>query len=370
MKTTAAVLWEVGKDWSIEEIEVGDPKAQEVLVDVKAAGLCHSDEHLVTGDLPVGLPMIGGHEGAGIVTAVGDGVTSVAPGDHVAFSFIPACGRCRWCVSGHSNLCNLGATLLGGGSIIDGTFRTQTLSGQELPRFCQVGAFSRLACVHEASVVKVDADLPLPVVALVSCGVVTGWGSAINTAEVKAGDTVVVIGCGGIGANAVQGARHAGARRVIAVDPVELKRENALRFGATHAVSSIDEARTLVRELTWGEMAESAILTPGVADGELIAPALSLVAKTGIVVVTALGNAMHDHVALHLGDLTLSQKQVRGSIFGGANPRNAIPELLSMYRDGVVNLDDLITRTYDLEDLNRGYEDLREGRNIRGVVVM
>ncbi len=368
MKSTAAVLWEVGKDWSIEEIEVGDPQRHEVLVELRAAGLCHSDEHIVTGDTLVELPVIGGHEGSGVVLAVGDGVERVAPGDHVAFSFIPSCGRCRWCVSGHSNLCDLGAHLLGGGSIADGTYRT-TVGGQPVARFCQVGAFSRHTCVHEASVVKVDADLPMGVVALVSCGVVTGWGSAVNTAEVAAGETVVVIGCGGIGSNAIQGAKAAGARHVVAVDPVELKLEAARRFGATHTAGSIDEARGLVRELTHGDMADAAILTTGVAEGHLISPAVGLIGKTGILVVTAIGPMLETHVELSLAELTLFQKQIRGSIFGGANPKVAIPQLLALYRDGLVDLDSLITKTYGLEEINKGYQDMRDGRNIRGVVV-
>lgn len=367
MKSQAAVLWEVGKDWSIEEIEVGDPQPHEVLVELRAAGLCHSDEHLVTGDTFVDLPMIGGHEGSGVVLAVGEGVSRVAPGDHVAFSFIPSCGQCRWCVSGHSNLCDLGAHLLGGGSIADGSYRT-TVGGQPVNRFCQVGAFSRHTCVHEASVVRVDSDLPLPVVALVSCGVVTGWGSAVNTAEVGAGDTVVVAGCGGIGLNAVQGARRAGARHVVAVDPVPFKREAAERFGATHTVASIAEAGVLVRDLTRGQMAESAILTTGVAEGDLLSPMVGLVGKTGIVVVTAIAPMLQTEVSLSLGELTLFQKQVRGSIFGGANPKVAIPHLLALYRDGLIELDALITHTYALEDVNQGYADLRDGKNLRGVI--
>jgi NDMA-dependent alcohol dehydrogenase len=369
MKSTAAIWWEGDKEWSVEEVEVGDPVAHEVLVAVKAAGLCHSDEHVLTGDTFVSAPIIGGHEGAGEVLAVGPGVESVAVGDHVAFSFIPSCGRCRWCASGHTNLCDLGAHLLGGGSIADGTYR-MTARGVELNRFCQIGAFARHAVVHEASVVKIEPYVPFVRAAVVSCGVVTGWGSAVNTAEVRAGDTVVVVGAGGVGINAVQGAAHSGARFVVAVDPVPFKRETALSLGATHAVSSVDEARPLVKELTWGVGADAAILTTGVAEGPMIAQLMALVGKTGKVVVTAIAPMLQTDVSLSLAELTLFQKELRGSIFGGDNPRVAIPRLLRLEESGKLELDGLVTRTYPLEDVNEGYRDLRDGRNIRGVLVM
>jgi NDMA-dependent alcohol dehydrogenase len=369
MKSTAAIWWEGEKEWSVEDIEVGEPVAHEVMVAVRAAGLCHSDEHILTGDLLVASPIIGGHEGAGEVVAVGTGVETVAVGDRVAFSFVPSCGRCRWCVSGHSNLCDLGAHTLGGGSIADGTYRI-TARGQGVNRFCQVGAFARHAVLHEASVVKLEPHVDFTRAAIVSCGVVTGWGSAVNTAEVRAGDTVVVVGVGGVGANAVQGAAHAGARFLIAVDPVPFKRETALSLGATHAVESVDEARTLVRDLTWGHGADAAILTTGVAEGTMISPLMSLVGKTGKVVVTALAPMLQDQVSLSLGELSMFQKQLRGSIFGGDNPRVAIPRMLRLEEAGKLELDGLVTRTYPLEAVNDGYRDLRDGRNIRGVLVM
>ena len=254
MKARAAVLHGIGQEWSVEEIEVDPPRAGEVLVEWKAAGMCHSDEHLVTGDMVMPdemrqmmelgpfWPIIGGHEGSGVVAEVGPGVTSVAPGDHVSASFIPACGRCHYCSTGRQNLCDDGAGAFAKGMITDGTSRHRTASGEDLMLFAKLGTFAERTVVSESQVIKVEPDIPLEAVALVSCGVATGWGSATSRADVQAGDSVVVVGIGGIGINAVQGAAMAGARHVIAVDPLEFKREKAMEFGATHTFSSMEEA--------------------------------------------------------------------------------------------------------------------------------
>ncbi|MDY7106134.1 MAG: NDMA-dependent alcohol dehydrogenase [Actinomycetota bacterium] len=380
MKSRAAVLHGVGQKWSVEEIEIDPPKAGEVLVKTAYAGLCHSDEHLVTGDMvppPEALeamgarsmfPIIGGHEGSGIVAAVGEGVTTVAVGDHVSCSFIPSCGRCHYCAKGQTNLCDLGAGTLGGGMVTDGTFRTHSNDGTDIAILAKLGTFSEYMCLAEPSVIKVDDDYPMSAVALVSCGVATGYGSAVNRAEVKAGDTVVVVGIGGIGANAVQGARAAGASNIIAVDPVELKREKAQELGATHTASSMEDAMPMVMELTHGRMADSAILTVGVLTGDLLAPAVSLVGKGGTVVTTAIAPISQEDVKLNLFEMAMYNKQVRGTIFGSGSPRAAIPELLRQYREGRLKLDELITREYTLDEINEGYEDMRRGKNIRGVI--
>ena len=379
MKTHAAVLWGVGQDWKVEEIDLDPPKAGEVLVKWEAAGLCHSDEHLVTGDMVVPdeirlangqdemFPMIGGHEGAGVVLEVGPAVTLVAPGDHVAASFFPACGRCRYCVTGHSNLCDLGAGTFGLGQISDGTARHH-IKGQDVNIMAKLGTFAEHSVVNEQSLVKVDADLPLPAVALVSCGVTTGWGSAVHRAEVKPGETVVVVGVGGVGINAVQGARMCGARTIVAVDPVEFKQKAALDLGATHAVSSMDEALPLVTDLTRGQMADAVILIPGVMYGDLIAGAMALTGKGGTVVVTAVAPMMQMTASISLFELAMYQKELRGVIFGSGNPRFDIPNLLALYRSGQLKLDELVTQTYPLDGINRGYQDMRDGKNIRGVV--
>ncbi len=368
MKTQAAVLWDLGDPWSLEEVDLAEPVAGEVKVKLAASGLCHSDEHLVTGDIPVTLPVVGGHEGAGVVEAVGPGVTSVAAGDHVVLSFIPSCGRCRWCSTGHQNLCDLGAHLLAGVPIADGIHRFSS-KGRGLGTMCLLGTFSPYTVVHEASVVKIDDSIPLDKAALVGCGVTTGWGSAVYAAQVEAGETVVVVGIGGVGINAVQGASLAGARRIVAVDPVPFKLEQAKIFGATHTSPDMESAKALVEELTMGEMADKAILTVGVAEGHLVAPLMDLISKQGRAVVTAVAPMQQMDVKLNLHLMTLFQKQLHGAIFGSANPRADIPKLLALYKEGQLKLDELVTRSYSLEDVNQGYQDMRDGKNIRGVIL-
>ena len=379
MKSRAAVLWGLNQDWKIEEIEVDPPKAGEVLVNWKVAGMCHSDEHLVTGDLVppedvwplMGIdsffPIIGGHEGAGIVVEVGEGVTSVKPGDHVSASFVPSCGRCRYCSTGRQNLCDSGAGTLGGGMITDGTHR-HFVKGQPLGMMAKVGTFSEHACVSQDSVIKVDDDLPLDCVALVSCGVATGWGSATSRAAVVPGDTVVVVGIGGIGINAVQGAKMAGAKHVIAIDPIEFKREKAMELGATHTFPSMADALLPVGELTWGQMADKVIMTPGLLEGDLMELGLALAGKGSTVVVTAIAPITQDSAKVNLFQLAMWQKEIKGTIFGSLNPRADIPKLLGLYREGQLKLDELITRRYRLDEINDGYQAMRDGENIRGVI--
>jgi S-(hydroxymethyl)glutathione dehydrogenase/alcohol dehydrogenase len=343
--------------------------------------MCHSDEHFVTGDMvpPKELlammgvddffPFIGGHEGAGVVVKCGPGVTTLQPGDHVSASFVPSCGRCRYCSTGRQNLCNLGAGTLTGGMITDGTHRHHVKDGRPVKLMAKLGTFSEYATVAEASLIKVEKDLPLDAVALVSCGVATGWGSATNRADTQPGDTVVVVGIGGIGINAVQGARMAGAKRIIAIDPVEFKREKAMEFGATHAFSSMAEAIPHINELTWGEMADRVIMTPGVLHGNMMGEGMAMVGKGGTCVVTAI-SPMHETSAdINLFQLAMWNKEVKGTIFGSLNPRADIPKLLDMYRVGDLKLDELITKRYTLDQINEGYQAMRDGENIRGVIV-
>lgn len=366
MKTTAAVLWEQGGKWEVEEVELDPPNAGEVMVELAASGLCHSDEHMVTGDLPVSYPMVGGHEGAGRVIEIGPGVTDVEVGDPVVMTFLPSCGRCSYCVRGYTSLCDdgAGATL---GPQLDGTYRFHA-RGEDIGQMCLLGTFAKHTVVPVKSVVKIDEGFPLHLAALVGCGVTTGFGSSVRTAELRAGDTAVVIGIGGIGANAVQGAKIAGCRHVVAVDPVEFKRQKALELGATHVAASVDEAWNVVSEITRGQLAEAAIITTGVAEGSQLQSALQLVGKKGRVVVTALGHATEETASLSLLELTLYEKQIRGALFGSSNGQHDVPRLLEMYNLGQLKLDELITREYSLEDVNQGYEDMREGRNIRGLI--
>jgi len=367
VKTKAAILWEVNAPWSVEEIELDAPKTGEVLVKIVASGMCHSDEHLVTGDLPFELPIIGGHEGAGVVQQVGPGVSWLQPGDHVVFGFIPSCGRCVSCSTGHSNLCDLGAYLGTGKQISDQTSRHHA-KGKDLGTMCLLGTFAEHTVVNEASCIKIDKDVPLDRACLLGCGVVTGWGSSVYAAEVRPGDTVVVVGIGGIGANAVQGARLAGASKILAIDPVEFKREKAMEFGATHTASSMAEALPQLQGLTAGTLANKVIMTMGVGSGAVIHEAMALAAKGGRVVVTNIHPALEFGASISLLDLTLMQKQLVGSLFGSGNPRSDIPKLIGLYREGQLDLDGLVTREYALEEVNEGYRAMRAGENIRGVI--
>ena len=366
MKTKAAVLWGLNEKWQVEEVELDAPKESEVLVKLTASGLCHSDEHLVTGDIPMPFPVVGGHEGAGIVLGTGPNVTHVAEGDSVVLSFLPSCGRCSYCARGMQNLCDLGAFLINGPQL-DGTYRFHA-RGQGLGQMCLLGTFSEYTVVPAASVVKVDDGTALDKAALVGCGVATGYGSAVRTAEVKAGETVVVMGIGGVGINAVQGARIAGARNIIAIDPVQFKRDKALEFGATHTAATVQDAAFLVADLTRNQMADSFIVTTDVAEADYVGPALDLVAKRGKVVVTAVAHPDATQMSGSLFMLTMMEKQLRGSLYGSSNAQHDIPRMLDLYNKGQLKLDELITREYALEDVNQGYADMRNGLNIRGLI--
>ncbi|MBB3051574.1 S-(hydroxymethyl)glutathione dehydrogenase/alcohol dehydrogenase [Prauserella isguenensis] len=369
MKVKAAVLEEIGAPWQISDVELGDPVAGEVQVRLAASGLCHSDAHVVSGASPVAfLPVVGGHEGAGVVTKVGPGVRGVEEGDHVVLAFIPACGTCPACASGMQNLCDEGAGLLTGKAIADGSFRAH-VGGRPAVQMCLLGTFSPYVTVNESSVVRIEKDIPLDKAALLGCGVSTGWGSATEVGDVRPGDTVVVMGVGGVGINSVQGAVFAGARQVLAIDPVEYKRKTALDFGATHAYASVDEVMAELPDLTWGRNAEVVIVTVGEIHGEHIQQALDMTGKAGRVVVTGMGDFRETDVSLNLFELTLLQKRVQGAIFGGTGPRTQIPRLLHLYRAGRLKLDELVTATYRLEDINQGYQDLADGKNLRGLVV-
>lgn len=370
MKTKGALIWDFNQPWSIEEIEIGDPVKDEVKIQMEASGMCHSDHHLVTGDIPMaGFPVLGGHEGAGIVTEVGPGVEGLEPGDHVVLSFIPSCGSCPSCQAGLRNLCDLGALLLQGTAVSDNTHRIHAAKdGTPVIPMTLLGTFSPYMVVHKSSVVKIDPSIPFEVACLVGCGVTTGYGSAVRSANVRPGDDVVIAGIGGVGMGALQGALNAGARNIFAIDPVEWKRDQALKFGATHAYPDIGAAMMGVAEVTQGRMASKTIITTGELKGEEIDNYLNITAKGGTCVVTAVANMASSDVTLNLSMLTLMQKNLQGTIFGGGNPHFDIPQLLSMYKAGRLNLDDMVTRQYKLEQINEGYKDMLEGRNIRGVI--
>ena len=371
MQTTAAVLRAHHQPWSVEEIELDPPGPHEVLVELAASGICHTQEHFVTGDLGgPPMPMIGGHEGAGVVTAVGQSVVSVQPGDHVVLGFIPACGRCPSCATGHSNVCDVGGAALGTGrQMADGTARHHDLAGNDISLDCLIGTFAHHTVVNEASAVKIDADIPLRSAALLGCGVVTGWGSAVYAADISPGDFVAVVGVGGIGANAVQGARYAGARVVAAIDPVEFKREKAEHFGATHSFDSMSAAMEALGEVTFERGFDKVIMAMGVGDGDALGEAFHLAGKRGRIVVTNMHPSAEQSLAIPASLLTLFEKRLVGSLFGSGNIRKDIPQLLELYTQGQLDLDEVVTRTYPLEDVNQGFEDLRENRNVRGLLV-
>jgi len=367
MKVKAAVLYDVKAPFEITELDLDGPGPGEVLIRYVAAGLCHSDLHLTDGDLVPRFPIVGGHEGAGVIEEIGPGVTKVAPGDHVVCSFIPNCGHCRYCSTGHQSLCDLGATILYG-SFPDGSFRFHA-DGTDYGQMCMLGTFAEYSTISEHSVVKVDESLPLETAVLVGCGVPTGWGTAVYAGNVRAGDTVVIYGIGGIGINAVQGAKHAGAKNVVVVDPLEYKRATALRFGATHAFSSAAEAQEAVVEMTRGQGADEALVTVGVVDEDVISSAFDIVGKGGVVVVTGLANPAKLTVHVSGGVLTLFEKTIKGSLFGSGNPQRDILKMLDLYQAGTLKLDELVTQRYSLAQVNQGYADLVAGKNIRGVVV-
>jgi alcohol dehydrogenase (nicotinoprotein) len=367
MKTKAGVLWELGKEWEVEELELDGPEENQVLIRYTHAGLCHSDEHLRHGDLIPRFPIVGGHEGAGIIEDVGPGVTRVKPGDHAVCSFIPNCGVCRFCASGQQSICDMGATILEG-CLPGGRFAFHG-RGQDLGAMCMLGTFSQYSVIHEASVVRVDDDLPLDKGVLVGCGVPTGFGSAVYAAKVEPGDTVAIYGIGGIGINAVQGAKLAGASNIIAVDPISMKREAAEQFGATHSVDNGAAAIELAQELTLGVGADKTIITVDVVNAEVVSQAFDATRKGGTVVITGLADPTKLTMQLSGTILTLFRKQVVGTLFGNANPTYDIPKMLRMYRNGDIKLDELVTRTYTLDEINQGYDDLLNGKLIRGVLV-
>ena len=368
MKTKAAVFYEPNQPLVIEELDIDEPKTGEVRVKMKAVGLCRSDHNVMVGTRPVGMtPMVLGHEGAGVVEAVGPGVSRIKPGDHVVLMFIPTCGRCHNCVSGRTHSCVLIANIAKGPQP-DGTCRLRNNRGQNVGQFCLVGAFSEYAIVHENSVCVVEQDYPFSSACLVGCGVTGGFNAAVSRAKVTPGSSVLVIGVGGVGMNTVQGAKTAGASTIIAADIFDHKLEWAKIFGATHIINAeqadIVEA---VMEITGGtgvDFAFEAISRP-----HTIAQAYEATARLGTIVVIGLTPSHFDSLPISPLSLVLTQKTLMGTLYGTSNALVEIPKLLRMYRQGQLKLDELVTKIYPLEQINQGYADMETGKNIRGVVV-
>ncbi|MGP0088603.1 MAG: Zn-dependent alcohol dehydrogenase [Xanthobacteraceae bacterium] len=368
MMTQAAVFRTPGAALTIEAIELDRPGPSEALVRVAAVGLCRTDYHVMRGERRVAMrPMVLGHEAAGVVEDVGTEVTGIGVGDHVVLTFIPACGRCRWCRQGLHHLC-AEAVRITHGPQLDGTFRRRDREGHDVGAFCMIGAFSERTVVDQASVVVIDRDIPLDLAGLVACGVPAGVGAARHRARVKPGDSVLVVGVGGDGMNVVQGARLCGASPIIAADIVPAKLEWARGFGATHGVKAEGEALTrAVIELTDGVGVDHAFVC--IDPPSTLLPAFRATAKAGNVVVMALTPDTVTEIKIPPLELFATQKAIMGAVYGFASPRLQIPDLLALYRRGELKLKELITRTYTLQDVNLGYADLDAGKNLRGVIV-
>ncbi|HEY8081771.1 MAG TPA: NDMA-dependent alcohol dehydrogenase [Acidimicrobiales bacterium] len=380
MRTRASIVSGVKEPWRAEEIELDDPHPHEVKVKMAYAGMCQSDEHLRNGNISAPpeilafltkngsmFPAIGGHEGAGIVESVGAEVHDFAPGDYVAASFIPSCGKCSWCATGRGYICDLNATTLAGPMISDGTYRHH-LGDDDLNRMCNLGTFSEYIVVNEASLVKVDQGVSLRAAALVSCGLATGFGAAVDRANVRPGEVVIVVGCGGVGSGAIQGARIAGASAIIAVDLLPSKIESAKKIGATHGAANLLEAAFVAAELTRGRLADATILTPSEVTGDLIMPACRATSKGGRIVVVGLAPHSQTEVSMDLFGFAMYNQSLLGTVFGSQSPRVQIPRILDMYNKGTFLIDELVTKEYSLDEVQLGYDDLEAGRNVRGVV--
>lgn len=365
MKTRAATLVEKHHPWEVEELLLDGPRTGEVLVRWDFSGLCFSDEHAREGMAPT-WPMVGGHEGAGVVLEVGQGVTRLAPGDHVVASFIPVCGRCYWCQSGRSVQCENTAQS-GAGRLPDGTLRFRGPRG-EYANFAGVATFADHAVVAEGSAVRIDPSIPLDLGALASCGVLTGWGAAVRAGKVQVGETVAVVGAGGIGINAVIGAAQGGAANVIAVDPLASKRDFALSIGATHAAADATAAQQLAADLNpRAGGADLAIVAAGTLNADVVRDAFDIAGKRGRVVIASM-TGENDELRLPGMSWIGAEKRVIGTLYGSCNPHTDIPLVLDLAVRGRLPLDRLISRRYPLTDIAAGYGDLASGRNIRGVI--
>ena len=365
MKINAAILWEQGQPLSVEDAELEAPRAGEILVEVKAAGVCHSDLHAVRGDWPVLTPLALGHEGVGIVREVGESVSRVRTGDHVVFCWAPPCSACPPCLEGRPVLCDrLDSTtyrnrLPGGGTRL----RAQ---GQDVAHFSGTACFADFAVVAEEGAVPVPAQLPFAALATLGCAVITGTGAVSNAAQVAGGERVVVIGVGGVGLNVVQGARLAGCEKIIAVDTRQRPLDLAREFGATEAIeASNEDLPKIVRELTHGRGADYVFDTVGAP--ETIQQSLALTRKGGTIILTGLSrtNAM---ASIPIFPFVFQEKRLVGSIYGSGQPLRDIPRLVALYEEGRLKLDELATRTYRLDQINDALAALASGDGARGVI--
>jgi len=368
MKTRAAVAHKAGAPLSIETVDLEGPKAGEVLVEIKASGICHTDEFTLSGADPEGLfPAILGHEGAGVVVDVGPGVTSVRKGDHVIPLYTPECRQCEYCLSQKTNLCQAIRTTQGQGLMPDGTSRFR-LGSEPVLHYMGTSTFSNFTVLPEIAVAKIREDAPFDKVCYIGCGVTTGIGAVINTAKVEPGANVVVFGLGGIGLNVIQGARLVGANMIVGVDLNPRKRELAERFGMTHFVNPKEVEGDLVPYLV--------NLTKGGADYsfecignvDVMRQALECCHKGwGVSVIIGVAGAGQE---IRTRPFQLVTGRVwKGSAFGGARGRTDVPKIVDWYMDGRIEIDPMITHTLPLDEINKGFDLMHAGESIRAVVV-
>lgn len=367
----AAIQWARDQSWSIERIRVDPPGPGEVLVRVRAAGLCHSDLHMVQGGYPeLSRPIVGGHEGAGVVEMTGPDITGLAVGDHVLFCIpVPPCGTCLACLRALPYLCERGALIGKGRQISDGTARHHA-GERDLAIFVFLGAFSEYTVVNASSCLRVDQSLSFAEICTISCAGVTGWGSVQNTAELRPGETAVVVGVGGVGANAVAAARFLGASWLLAVDPLDARRELAVHLGADAAVPDLEAAAAAVDSATSGRGVDAVIMAMTVGDGSLIADALPLLGKRGRLVVVNVHPETERSVSLSMRDLQLYEKQIRGCLSGSWHGRRGAEFLLDLARRGRYDPAAIVDRTYTLDQIDLGYQDQAAGRTVRAVILM
>ena len=358
----AVVCHELNKI-AVEEVTLDPPKAGEVRVKMAACGVCHSDLSVVNGTIPMPPPLVLGHEGAGVVQELGEGVSNVRVGDHVVMSFVPTCGSCFHCLRGEMHLCTAIAPT---GRQLDGTSRLH-LGEKELGAMTALGNMAEEVVCPAMCVVPIEKDIPLTVAALVGCGVTTGVGAAIKTAEVQPGSTVAVFGWGGVGLCTIQGARLAGADRIIAIDLADNKLEMAQRFGATDTVNaSSGDAVAKVRELTDGIGVDYGFEVIGVP--AVMEQAYAATRRGGKVTIVGVGK-LTEQVSFNALLLSLDGKTICGSMYGNVNPRVDFPLLLDLNRRGKLDLEGLVTKTYSIDDAPLAFSDLEKGLNARGVIV-
>jgi S-(hydroxymethyl)glutathione dehydrogenase/alcohol dehydrogenase len=360
----AAVLYEANTPLQVVDVEQQGPKAGEARVRVMATGICHSDWHIMNGDWPLPLPMVLGHEAAGIVDEVGPGVSNVRAGDHIIFSFRPHCGRCLYCSIGRSILCDGHQSIRW--ALLDGTCRIRR-DGKDIFQMARIGTFSEYVVCPAEMLIPIRKEMPWPQAALMGCCVPTGVGAVTRCANVEAGASVVVIGCGGVGLNVIQGARLAGAGLIIACDLLDTKLAFARDFGATHTVNaSRDKVVEQVRALTGGRGADYAFDAIG---GEATTLQIVDAIRPGGTAVIVGMAAMSVRAPITPYMMALQEKTLKGTMYGSVRPNLDFPKLCDLYLDGRLMIDQLISRTWKLDEINEGFAALRGGQVARGVVV-